>query len=342
LRIGIDATYSVGSQLTGVGVYSRELIRALGAQAAEAELRLCYRPHRLLRGLVDLGGTRTRLITESRVPRCDLFHGLNQRLPGRAALPRVVVTFHDLFVLTGEYSTPEFRTRFADQARRAAARADLVIAVSRFTADQVHNLLGVPEDRLRVIHHGVSPPPVEPAHTSREPLILTAGAIQTRKNTARLIEAFEQTPAEWRLVIAGSRGFGAEEILARIERSPRRPDISVAGYLPASELENLYRRASIFAFPSLDEGFGMPVLDAMARGLPVVTSNRSALPEVAGDAAMLVDPASTSDIAQAMLRLCSDSGLREEMAAQAKRRAAGFSWERAAQETWLVYRELLG
>jgi glycosyltransferase involved in cell wall biosynthesis len=251
-----------------------------------------------------------------------------------------VVTFHDLFVLTSEYSTPEFRSRFADQARAAADRADLLIAVSRFTADQLRDLLEVPPGRIRVIYHGVTPAP-RASELAREPLILSVGAIQARKNIARLIEAFEQTPPEWRLAIAGSSGFGADAILARIERSPRRADIALTGYVPDRELERLYQRASIMAYPSLDEGFGMPVLDAMARGVPVVTSNRSAMPEVAGDAALLVDPTSADELAHALLRLCGDSDLRERLAAEGRRRAAEFSWERAARETLLVYRELL-
>jgi glycosyltransferase involved in cell wall biosynthesis len=340
LRIAIDATYSVGSQLTGVGVYSRELISALRATAGSARLRLCFRPHRIMRGFLEVGGTSTRLLTETSAPRCDLFHGLNQRLPA-ASLPRSVVTFHDLFVVTGEYSTPDFRARFTEQARHAAARADLIIAVSRFTADQVRDVLGVPDDRIRVVHHGARTPRPPISAVTREPLILNVGAIQARKNIVRLIEAFEQTPPEWRLALAGSRGFGADEIVARIERSSRRASIAVTGYLSADELERMYARASIFAFPSLDEGFGMPVLDAMARGVPVLTSNRASLPEVAGDAAILVDPAQTDELSSALRGLCLDPGLRERLAAAGKRRAAEFTWELAARRTWKAYRELL-
>ncbi len=116
------------------------------------------------------------------------------------------------------------------------------------------------------------------------------GALQRRKNILRLVEAFEQAAPGWRLVLAGSFGFGSEEILARIQASSRREDIQVLGYVPDSVLHNLYQRASLFAFPSLDEGFGMPLLDAMAHGVPILTSNASALPEVGGDAALTCGP----------------------------------------------------
>src|SRR5258706_242720 len=135
----------------------------------------------------------------------------------------------------------------------------------------------------------------------REDLVLTVGALQRRKNIARLVKAFETLPKSWRLKIAGpDDGYGAAAELAAIHQSPRRADIDVLGYVSAAELERLYQRARIFAFPSLDEGFGMPVLDAMAHGVPVITSTRSALPEVAGDAALLVDPHDTEAIGDAL------------------------------------------
>jgi len=254
-------------------------------------------------------------------------------------MKRAVSTFHDLFVMTGEYSTQEFRERFSEQARHAAERSDLIIAVSQFTADQVVALLNVERSRLRVVHHGVDWPPAAAA-VPRENIVLNVGAIQERKNTARLVEAFEQMPADWRLVLAGSSGFGAAQILERIEASGVRDRIDVTGYLSDSELERLYARASIFAFPSLDEGFGMPVLEAMARGVPVVTSNRSALPEVAGDAAMLIDPLDTGGLAAAMQRLI-DPHERDVLMQKGLLRAAEFTWKSAVEKTWAVYSELI-
>ena len=313
-RIALDATYSIGTDLTGVGVYSTEILTGLARTHPDHSFTFCYRPHRYLRALKASvpGNCRRRPLWETHAVRADLFHGLNQRLP-RARYRRRVATFHDLFVLTAEYSTKEFRDRFARQAREAAGRADLIIAVSSFTAGQVQGLLGVEESRIRVIPHGVRQAAARNARP-REKIVLNVGAIQKRKNIPRLVRAFEQTPPGWRLVLVGSAGFGAEEILRAVEASPRRGDIEVRGYVPDSQLDELYSRASIFAFPSLDEGFGMPVLEAMASGLPVVTSDRSALPEVAGSAALQVDPFDEDAIAGALNRLIDNPELGGVMA----------------------------
>ena len=343
MRIALDATYSTGAELTGVGVYSREILHGLPERHPEARYSFCYRSHKFFKSFSRRLPARAsrRLFTESWLPSHDLFHGLNQRVPA-APTRRCVTTFHDLFVMTGDYSTPDFRERFTAQARHAASRSDLILCVSAFTASQVESLLNVPAARLRVVHHGVHSPAALPAPEARENIVLTVGSIQRRKNTARLVEAFSQTtPPGWKLILAGAAGYGAEEALAAIENSPRAADIEVTGYVSNARLEDLYRRASIFAFPSLDEGFGIPVIEAMAWGLPVVTSDRSALAEISGDAALNVDPHDTAEIANALQTLMEQPGLRAELAARGRDWAARFTWPRAVDATWAAYRELL-
>jgi glycosyltransferase involved in cell wall biosynthesis len=323
--IGLDATYAVGKQLSGVGKYSLQLMAGL---EGKARIRRYYRPHRWLRAPWP------KRVLWKGAPGVDVFHGLNQRLPERGRA-RMVSTFHDLFVLSAEYSSAEFRERFAAQAREAAERSDRIIAVSAFTARQVVELLGYPAERVRVVPHGVDLPqrirPVE----AREKIVLTVGAVQKRKNTKRLIEAFAAMPEGWQLWIAGSAGFEAGEMLRDL---PER--VKVLGYVSDEELPRLYERAAVFAFPSLDEGFGIPVLEAMAYGVPVVTSNVSALPEVAGEAATLVDPLDVEAIGTA-LRGLSTIEAREPWIELGRKRAASFGWQRAADLTLEVYREMI-
>lgn len=336
--VALDATYSVGDALSGVGLYSREILFGLAAAHPEVRFDFCYRPHRFLRAGELPPNARRRLLLGVHSGR--LFHGLNQRLP-RVWRGRAIATFHDLFVMTGEYSTPEFRARFTAQAREAAARADALVAVSEFTKRQVVELLGFDARRVHVVHHGLRPLRYAPAPAAREKVVLNVGAIQTRKNIARLVEAFEALDASWRLVLAGAFGYGSAPIRERIERSRARERIAVLGYITPEELTQWYARASIFAFPSLDEGFGMPLLEAMAAGLPIVTSNASALPEVAGDAALLVDPRDTEALAGALRRLAEDRDLGRDLTGRGKARVREFSWERAVRRTWAVYEDVL-
>jgi glycosyltransferase involved in cell wall biosynthesis len=338
LLLGLDATYSLDPEPTGVAVYSREILRGLASEGRPGPVYAYYRPHRIVRALrsPSAPGIHRRVLLDSAAPGVDVFHGLNQRLPPKKK-GKFVVTFHDLFVMTDNYSTPEFRERFARLAREAAQRADAIIAVSEFTAGQVRSLLSV-SNRIHVIRHGIHPASLSPR---REKAILHVGAIQRRKNLVRLIEAFEALPSGWKLVLAGGSGYGVEEVRARVERSPRRADIEIPGYVTPAELEALYARASIFAFPSLGEGFGIPVLEAMVRGIPVVTSDRTATAEVAGDAALKVNPLDSSAIAGALERIIESEELQTKLRDAGIAQAAGFSWSEAVSRTRAVYEGLV-
>jgi glycosyltransferase involved in cell wall biosynthesis len=352
VRIALDATYSVDPYPSGIAIYSRELLSGLAHTYTQDEFLFCYRPKQWRRAGRAAGpNVRRRLLHPPlSTITADLFHSLNQRVDRRQTR-KIVSTFHDLFVMTGEYSSPEFKTRFTEQARRAAKNSDLIIAVSEFTANQISSLLQFDRSRIRVVPHGVRQS-VTGAGAQRENVILFVGALQIRKNVIRLIEAFERLTRDrrgrafpedsWRLVLAGApSGYGADRILERIEESTCRDRIEVAGYVSQSELESLYLRASIFALPSLDEGFGIPVLEAMARGVPVVTSNRSALVEVAGNAALLIDPYDVEELEWALKRLLDDPELRANLSELGRAHAKGYTWERAVKTTYSIYRELV-
>jgi len=356
LNIALDASHVFDRAPTGVSVYSRRLTEELLALQPELRFLLAYRANRFGRAILAsrLGANSTRVPLEPAVTplwarRAALFHGLNQRLP-EIAFPKRVVTFHDLFVMTAEYSTSDFRRRFSEQAREASDRADHIIAVSQYTANHVAELLGYPAEKITVVPHGVDVP--APA-TEQErvrirrrlgiegPFLLSVGSIQARKNTERLVQAFERLDSDTVLVLAGGEGFGAEDALARVASGPAKHRIRRLGYVDDETRRLLYQSATALVFPSLDEGFGIPALEAMAAGLPVVASNRSALPEACGDAALLVDPLSVEEIHVAMKRVQTDASLRTDLARRGRTRAAAFTWKAAAEKTWSVYQELL-
>lgn len=355
MTIALDATYSLSRSPSGVAVYCSNLIEALAAIAPEERYLLCYRANRFLKALrTPLPGPNCsrKLLEEAFCiffrNQVSIFHGLNQRLP-KCRFQRTVTTFHDLFVINGDYSTLEFRRRFTLLAEDAARRSDRIITVSQYTADQVARHLGYPREQISVVHHGIHPLPrfsdqdlaaFRRRHDLEAPFLLHVGAIQKRKNIVRVVEAFERLNSQFRLVLAGSAGYGAKEIMARIDSSQARERIHVHGYVDDALLARLYRTATALVFPSLEEGFGFPVVEAMSVGLPVVTSNRSSLPEVAGGAARLVDPESTDEIEAGIEEVIVDQDLRQRLISQGQTRAAGFNWIKAAHETLQVYDQL--
>ncbi|MBI4463702.1 MAG: glycosyltransferase family 4 protein [Acidobacteria bacterium] len=278
----------------------------------------------------------------------SVFHGLGQRLPP-CRFRRTVTTFHDLFQITGDYFAADFRRRMMIPIQDAAARSDHIIAVSHFTAEQVAAHLRYPQSQITVIHHGVEPIPEFPPeqlqtfrqlHSLDAPFLLHVGAIETRKNIPRLIEALEGLTWDGDLVLAGSPSYGFEQIQERIQRSSARNRIRLVGYVDCLTLAKLYRTATALVFPTLEEGFGLPVLEAMSAGLPVVSSNCSALPEIAGDAALLVNPQKPEEIQHAIEQVLTDPECRNRLVQEGFRRVASFRWEKAAAATLEVYKAL--
>ena len=260
-----------------------------------------------------------------------------------------VATFHDLFAITGEYSTPEFRQRFTRLAHETAERADHIIAISAHTARQVAELLDYPKSCITVVHHGAEALAVPSAGQRAailrqlgvsEPFVLHVGTIQSRKNIERIVAAFESAGTGHDLVLAGAFGYGAEAIQERIEQSPARPRIRIVGHVDDDVRASLYVAAEVLLFPSLEEGFGLPAIEAFRCGLPVITSNVSALPEVTGDAAVLVDPLDGDEISGALESVLSSPGLRSELRRKGAATATRFTWRRCADETWSVYGQL--
>jgi glycosyltransferase involved in cell wall biosynthesis len=360
LTIGIDASRTLPAQRTGTEQYSVALIRALMAQETPHRWRL-YAPGPPPIDLLPLPPrwewralpfprlwTHLRLSWEMLRNRPDVLFVPAHVVP--AIHPRAtVVTVHDLGYLHFPDAHPALSRRYLDLSTRWSVRAARrVIAVSAATRDDLVAMLGVPASKITVVHHGVHPVEClpEPAmHATLErlgitqPYMLFVGTVQPRKNLQRLIRAFAPVVAAGlphRLVIAGRMGWLTEPIRAEVASLDLTDRVHFAGYVPDGDLSALYRGADAFAFPSLYEGFGMPVLEALAYGVPVVASNTTSLPELVGDAGLLVDPLDAVAIGAALVRALADAPLRARLAVAGPERAAYFSWERCARETLAV------
>ena len=215
----------------------------------------------------------------------------------------------------------------------SAHRARRLIAVSEATRADLVRVYRLPKDRIDVVLHGVEPEFFALDRSRTEPFVLCVSTLHPHKNLDRLIRAYARRKRDWRLTIAGMRGFFAEALDRLIAELGVGASVELTGWIPREELLQLYGRAQAFVYPSTFEGFGMPVLEAMAAGIPVACSDISPLREVAGDAALFFDPLSEDAIAGALDRITTDAGLRAKLAKAGPERARGFTWERAARET---------
>jgi glycosyltransferase involved in cell wall biosynthesis len=364
--IALDATYTVDPQPSGMAVYSRRLIESLATLDTAHRFLVCYRLSRFGRRREFL---RPGVAPGSRGPafslryfqepltfwlpwQVELFHSLAQRPPA-FRFRKEIVTVNDVFPITGkDYSTPEFQRKFSALLLEAVKRAARVIAPSQYTAEQLVRHAGVAREKLRVIPDGVDLPArfmtLQQRAGERQSLVgkdnemlLSVGVLQTRKNTLNALRALASLPPRYRLVLAGGEGYGSEAIHDFIRQEALTSRVAVLGYVPPERLSALYQAASALLFPSLEEGFGLPVLEAMAHGLPVVASRTASLPEVGGDAALYVDPQDPRDIADKVRRAVEDRPLRESLIARGLERARQSTWQRVAEQTCAIYDEVL-
>jgi glycosyltransferase involved in cell wall biosynthesis len=372
VKVGINAEPLFQRVATGAGVYTLALCDALAAIGHTDDLVLFHAAHALVPADVQAlplrrcafplerdalyasWAERRRPAPQTVCGPLDVVHATGPMLPpgGAAAL---VATVHDLSPLRFPERYPRAARLSLKRGLRFAAReADRIICPSNSTADEVQELLGVERDRLRVVPHGVAMPEWDEEAARKfvrgrgitEPYVLWLGTQEERKNVLAVLDAFERVarrdPAVT-LVVHGPQGWLGAEVADGIRRRRLEDRTRVSeGGLTRKELAALYARATVFVFPSIYEGFGLPVLEAMACGAPVITSDRSAMPESAGDAAVLVDPDDHDELGEALARLLADPDARAALAQQGRARAAGFSWRVTARRTWDVYEELVG
>ncbi len=374
MKIGFS-TSVIQRGRTGIAQYVFSLLRALAAQATtekfvlfvlenDAEFfgelddrfELFLVPEKFRPPVRNIVWHQTILPSIARRLQLDLLHVPSyRRLMWTRPCP-LVATIHDLapFRVVNKYDLARmFYGRVV--VKFLARRQDGIITVSQNTAADIEQFFGIAQKDLRVIYNGIDHSrffPRKPAEARsataqkfglQKPFVLYVARLEhPGKNHRRLIEAFErfkeQTNSDWQLALGGSDWHGAELIHARISESSYSSDIRTLGFVSNEDLPTLYSAAEAFVYPSLYEGFGLPPLEAMACGCPVISSNRGSLGEVVGDAAWIVDPEEVEDICDALIQLHSEGKSRAALVQKGLLRAKEFSWERAARETLAVYR----
>jgi glycosyltransferase involved in cell wall biosynthesis len=372
MRIGIDAT-ALPAQPVGAGNYIVNLIRALASVNERDELFIFAQPDgRELIGVPESGNFRWVVVPASGIPKrllweqaflprlagktgLDLLHSLHYTRPRRLPCSSVV-TFHDMtFFLYPQLHTRPKRLFFPSAIRASARRADAIIAVSESTRRDSMRLLGIPGEKIFTTHLGVDPA----FHPVRDPemlaavrrkydlpvlFILSVGLVEPRKNLSGLIHAYRSALEQGithRLVVVGRLGWRYRQVLDEIESLGLRGQVQFTGYIPQGDLPIVYNLASLFVYPTIYEGFGLPPLEAMACGTPVVTSDVASLPEIVGEAGILVPPGDQQALSQALRAVLADPGLQSHLETQGPQQASQFTWERTARQTLQVYRQVL-
>jgi alpha-1,3-rhamnosyl/mannosyltransferase len=373
MRIAYDGVPLVGERF-GIGHYTDRLIRAVARADRGARcVVVCpwpvnpFRPlppmsfpdpnvelphpslrARLRRRVREKLGVQASL--ETLIGPVDVFHATNYLLTHPVRRAKRVVSIHDLTAILFPQWHPADRLRKMRAGLQASAEAaDRIIAVSQATRDDIVKHLGIPAERVAVVPLAVDPsfhPPsraevdaaLAPLGLSNGAYLLFLGTLEPRKNLGRLVEAVTRAGTDvGPLVLAGAEGWGNDELRPRITELERQGRVRYLGYVPDALRTPLIGGARMFVYPSLYEGFGLPPLEAMACGTPVIASNVSSLPEVVGDAALLVDPLDVDDLAAGIRKLWDDEALRYDLRVCGLARAREFTWERTARLTLEAY-----
>jgi glycosyltransferase involved in cell wall biosynthesis len=375
MLVGFEATSVVVGRRSGVGQFTDNLLRAMRQTAQTKGVEFVFYANKFAPKLDETGLSlqefdiyqknrvsprllwmNTRLPKSIATTKPDLCHFPNYLMPVPNFNAPSIVTMYDMSV----YSSPEFhptKTVLVHQAVMpiAARRASAIITISESARQDILHYLPVPPEKVQVIYAGVAPhfharhdheieEQIRQRYNLNFPFVLTVGTLEPRKNQVRLIQAFAELVKQERLphhlVVAGSHGWKESPIWETVQKSGIEERLHFLGYVPSQTLPHLYHMATAFAFPSLHEGFGLPVLEAMACGTPVLTSHIAALVELTGSAAYTVDPLSTQEIAAGLYCLLTCSADTEILKQKGLERAKAFAWQTAARQTLRLYKDV--
>jgi len=375
MQIGIDVAMTADKK-TGLPSYTRSLVEALARVDAENEYLLYrvtwhsfpdnYRDAVLpkapnFRAVCDRlsdARLRKRWAQEDRRellgPPPDVYFSPFHNAPDRW-FPRLVCVFHDVsFRVHPEFSTEANRVYCEDQFDRASRLAHRIVTVSHFSKAEIVRHMGMSPDRIDVVHEAADPmfrrivgakvPDRFRAQIGDGPFVLYVGSVEPRKNLATLVDAFAALPKKnaARLVIAGGSGWKNSAVHEAVERHGLRDKVLLLGFVTDAELIDLYNTCTVFCYPTLYEGFGLPVIEAMSCGAPVVTSRVASLPEVGGDAVRYVDdPRDAAALSRVLHEVLDDPALRERLSSAGAKQAATFSWDKAARETLAILQRVV-
>lgn len=298
-------------------------------------------------------------IKEKMLGDIDVVHSMNFSIPKfRTKKKKLVATIYDLTVMTHPECHRKANVDFCLKGIKDAARyADQIIAISEHTKNDLMHYMKVPEERITVTYlaagsdyYQISDPVILNSTAKKYKLpdnyILFIGSLEPRKNIRTLLKAYSNLPnkfqKEFFLVIAGGKGWLNSDIPSLVQELNISDKVKFAGYIEKQDINAVYSQAAVFVYPSLYEGFGLPILEAMACGTPVITSNTSSMPEVAGDAARLITPTDIDELTGALEDTLKNESLRQDMRQKGLRQASLFSWEKCAKETLAVYNKVAG
>ncbi len=360
-RVGFDAR-PVLAPYSGIGQYVRQLFPSMFRLNPSVEWIAYASPE--ARSYLTAGGLMDFLTIKPRasgwIPRyserLDVFHGTNFKAP-HYGQKKTVLTIHDLWL----ERYPAYSKKFLGQGlsswktRRGAERAEKIIAVSKFTKQEIHEVFAIPREKIVVIYHGCSCDMFPDCDKDKwqdvrarldlsdRPFILFVGGAEPRKNHRVLFEAFAQSPRltqDMSLVVIGDETVRGTSLRQTAQILGLSKVVKCPGSLSTADLRVVYSKAVALVFPSLYEGFGIPLLEAMACGTPIITGQDTALPEVAGDAALYVNVQDSEQLVTVLRNLVDDVELQEQLRKKGFDRVKQFSWERAARETLAVYEEV--